>query len=257
MPSQAVLAVGCAAIGAAAASFLLPKLKRALAKKALAEPLVLSYFGIPGPGEPCRMLLALSGRKWTNKDISGADGGWAKLKPSTKWGQIPILETADGLQLSQSVAMARMLAKMTTVGGVPLYPDDIMEAFAVDEFVDALSDMRSKFAPTFSIKDQAEKEAARKAIMIGEGGGAVLLTKMEAAAGTEFACGTALSLADIHVAFVVGMISSGFLDGLDVSLLAPYPKLLAIAKKVYALPELNAYYSERAVAKPLYKCFVV
>ena len=168
MPSQVVLAVGCAAIGAAAASFLLPKLKRALAKKALAEPLVLSYFGIPyalsfgcccccrpcrrcwierlctstplgpttptsirgagsGPGEPCRMLLALSGRKWTNKDISGADGGWAKLKPSTKWGQIPILETADGSQLSQSVAMARMLAKTTTVGGVPLYPDDIME----------------------------------------------------------------------------------------------------------------------------------
>ena len=28
------------------------------------------------------------------------------------------------------------------------------------------------------------------------------------------------------------MISSGFLDGLDVSLLAPYPKLLAIANKV-------------------------
>ena len=26
-------------------------------------------------------------------------------------------------------------------------------AFAVDEFVDALSDMRSKFAPTFSMKD--------------------------------------------------------------------------------------------------------
>ena len=47
MPSQAVLAVGCAAIGAAAATFLLPKVKRALAKKKLAEPLVFSYFGVP------------------------------------------------------------------------------------------------------------------------------------------------------------------------------------------------------------------
>jgi len=255
--NQTVIAATAAALGAAATYLLLPKLQRALAKKKLVEPLVLSYFGVPGPGEPDRMLLALSGLKWKNQDISGADGGWAKLKPSTKWGQIPVLETADGKQLSQSVAMARMLAKMTTVNGVPLYPSDIMEAFAVDEFVDALSDMRSKFAPTFSIKDQAEKEAARTAIMVGEGGGAVILAKIEAEAGSEFAVGSAMSLADIHVAFVVGMISSGFLDGVNASQLTPYPKLLAIAKKVYALPELKAYYEERAAAKPMYKCFLV
>ena len=68
---------------------------------------------------------------------------------------------------------------------------------------------------------------------------------------------SSLSLADIWVAFCVGMISSGFLDGFDASLLTPYPKMLAIAKKVYSIPELKAYYTTRAAAKPMYKCFVV
>ena len=200
------------------------------------------------------MLLTLNGLNWENRDISGADGGWAKLKPKTKWGQIPILENANGEQFSQSVAMARMLAKTTSP---PLYPSDIAAAFAVDEFVDALQDARGKFGPTFSIKDQAEKEAARKALMTGDGGAAVILAKIESLAGDKYAVGSAMSLADIWTAFVVGMISSGFLDGLDASLMAPYPKLCAISNQVLSLPELKVYYKERAAAKPLYKCFVV
>ena len=38
----------------------------------------------------------------------------------------------------------------------------------------------------------------------------------------------------------------------------PNPGLtLPRGPQVYALPELKAYYSERAAAKPIYKCFVV
>ena len=247
----------CAAAGAAAAYFLVPQIKRMLAKKALAGPLVFSYFGIPGPGEPVRMLLAMGGFDWENKDISGQDGGWAALKPKTKWGQMPILEAPDGTQFTQSVAMGRMLAKLVTVNGTPLYPEDPLAAFAVDEFVDTLQDMRSKFASTFSIKDAAEKAAKRKELMTGDGSAAALLVKMEKEAGSEFAVGTSMSLADVWLAFCVVMISSGFMDGLDASLLAPYPKLLNISKKVLAEPALKAYYTERAAAKPMYKCAVV
>lgn len=139
----------------------------------------------------------------------------------------------------------------------PLYPEDPIAAFMVDEYVDTFEDMRQKFGVTFSIKDQAEKEAARKALMTGDGAAAVLLAKLEAAAGSEYAVGSSMTMADIWVTFIVGMISSGFMDGLDASLLKPYPKLLAISKKVVSLPELKAYYKERAAAKPLYTCFAV
>ena len=222
-----------------------------------AQPLVLSYFGIPGPGEPVRMLLAMGNFEWENKDMAGSDGSWQAMKPKTKWGQCPVLENKDGVQFSQSIAMARMFAKLITVGGTPLYPEDPLAAFAVDEYIDALQDMRQKMSSTFSIKDVDEKAAARKALMTGDGAMAVLWAKIEALTGEEFAVGSSLSLADIWVAFCVGMISSGFLDGFDASLLTPYPKMLAIAKKVYSIPELKAYYTTRAAAKPMYKCFVV
>ena len=249
--------IASAAFGAAGATLLLPIIKRALAKSKLKGPLTLSYFGIPGPGEPVRMLLALSGKEWINQDMAGADGSWAKLKPKTKWGQMPLIETSDGKQLTQSVAMARLLAKLITINGKPLYPEDPHLAFAVDEFVDALQDMRAKFSATFAIADVTEKAEARKKLMTGDGAAAALWTKLEAAAGETYAVGDHMSLADVWVGFVVGMVSSGFMDGLSADLLEPYPKLLAIAKKVYALPELKAYYTERAAAKPMYKCFIV
>ena len=189
--------------------------------------------------------------------MAGADGSWQKLKPKTKWGQIPIIETADGMQLSQSVAMARLLAKLTIVDGVPLYPEDPLSAFAIDEFVDALQDMRTKFSSTFSIADPVEKANARKSLMTGDGAAAALWAKLEMAAGETYAVGDDMSLADVWVGFVVGMCSSGFMDGLTAELLEPYPKLRAIAKRVYSLPALKDYYQMRASEKALYKCFVV
>jgi len=203
-----------------------------------------------------RILLTLGGFDWKNNDMSGQDGSWAALKPKTKWGQIPMME-ANGMQFTQSRAMGRYIAKQVKVGGKPLYPVDLTTAFLVDEFVDALEDVRAKFAPTFAMKEASEKEKARKDLMTGDGAAAVLMAKIEAQAGTEFAVGSSMSLADVWVTFVVGMMSSGFLDGLDKSLLAPYPKLLAISTKVLSQPQLKAYYKERAAAKPLYKCFVV
>ena len=44
---------------------------------------------------------------------------------------------------------------------------------------------------------------------------------------------------------------------LTAELLEPYPKLRAIAKRVYSLPALKDYYQMRASEKALYKCFVV
>lgn len=53
------------------------------------------------------MLLTLGGFDWEDKIVGGgpeADVTWPELKPTSKWGQIPILKLADGSQLAQTQA---------------------------------------------------------------------------------------------------------------------------------------------------------
>ena len=95
----------------------------------------LTYFPVPGmPGEVQRILLALSGWEWKDERVPGSK--WPAIKPTTKYGQMPVLTNADGKSMSQSHAMSRYLAKGITVDGAKLYPDDAWLAFQVDEFID-------------------------------------------------------------------------------------------------------------------------
>ena len=61
--------------------------------------MTLSYFGIPALGEPCRLLLELGDFDWEDKRISFSE--WGDIKPTTKWGQVPLLEVG-GEQISQT-----------------------------------------------------------------------------------------------------------------------------------------------------------
>ena len=56
---------------------------------------------------------------------------WPAMKPTTKWGQLPLMQIENGEQMSQTKAMFRFLAKQVVVEGAALYPDDPFEAFKV------------------------------------------------------------------------------------------------------------------------------
>eukprot|EP00493_Phyllostaurus_siculus_P010732 UN10883 len=47
------------------------------------------YFGVPGRGEPARMALTLGGISFEDKTITRET--WAKEKPTTPWGTVPVL----------------------------------------------------------------------------------------------------------------------------------------------------------------------
>jgi len=208
----------------------------------------LQYFGVPGPGEMPRMLLALSGADWTDTRVKGVD--WGALKPKTKFGQMPVLkDAATGDEMCQSRAIARLLAKTTTVDGKPLYPSaDHAAAFKIDEFVDTFEDARANLGKTFSIADQAEKEAARAAL-VAEGGAILeLLRKIEAQTPDDgYMVGGATTLADAWAFFTLNLLRSPFLDGLSNSTYMDLglPKLKKVVHTFAAIPAIKAYYAAR------------
>merc|ERR1712098_756442 len=62
----------------------------------------LTYFNLRARGEPSRLLLAYGGIKYEDERIAppwDADSTWSTLKPTTPFGQLPVLKW-DGVELS-------------------------------------------------------------------------------------------------------------------------------------------------------------
>ena len=239
----------------------------------------LRYFPVPGaPGEVIRLLLVLSEGEGNWKDeVTGMKSSppWKEVKPTTKWGQMPVLYTADGKEMTQSRAIARFLAAKMAVpgggasgsffGGPPkLLPADNPElCFQADEIVEALEDVRYKIVKTFAIKDQAEKEAARAALFVPGGDIYEGFKKIDAViaangSGGGFSVGSAFSLADFWAFVCVNQFRAGFLDGVpkDGAWLEDMPQLKAVVENVAAIPALKSYYAGKAAASKLYAPFV-
>jgi len=214
----------------------------------------LKYFDLPALGEPIRLLLHLGKFEWEDQTMNSET--WPAFKPQTKWGQMPVLTTPDGKELTQTKAIARFLAKQVSLDGAKIYPEDPWAAFEVDEMIDAFEDVRAKLVPTFAIQDQAEKEAARQKLFGEDGAATQLLTKIEALAGEKHIVGSSLNLADLWAFFFLNFLRCGFFDGIPKDYLSKYPKLTALVASVAAVPEIKAYYDKKdATTNPLYAPF--
>ena len=64
---------------------------------------------------------------------------WASMKPTTKFGQLPLMTLPDGTVLAQSDAMLRFVARLP--GSEELMPTDPIEALRVDEAMGLAADM--------------------------------------------------------------------------------------------------------------------
>ena len=138
---------------------------------------------------------------------------WSELKPTTKFGQMPVLRLADGRELAQSLAIARYLARTSaTPQGAALYPvDDAYAAFQIDQYMMAVDDCRNKLVSTFSIQDPAAKEAARAALFTDDGAIFMGLKKIEQTIEKDdgYMVGGKLSLADLSLFVAVNQCRSG------------------------------------------------
>jgi glutathione S-transferase len=151
----------------------------------------LSYFGITGLGEHIRIAFVLAGIPFEDDRLTG--DAWKEKKADPKFAncQLPILEiTADDgstQMMTQSRAILRYIGRIGTFEGKKLYPDDPMEQYHCDEIIETVEDFRPKLIPTFAIADQAEKEAARAALVAPGGGMYQHLEKLDVRLG-NFSC---------------------------------------------------------------------
>jgi len=110
----------------------------------------LTYFNGRGRGEISRLIFAAAGQEY--EDIRYERNEWPSHKAEMPLGQIPVLEF-DGVQLPQSLSIARFLAKQFQLAG-----KDNFEQAKVDAVVDTIFDLNAKVVPIRFEKDEAKKQ---------------------------------------------------------------------------------------------------
>ncbi|CAF0928779.1 unnamed protein product [Didymodactylos carnosus] len=109
------------------------------------------YFDLRARGEISRLILACGGKNY--KDIRFNFEQWPEYKPKMILGQCPVLELENGLQLPQSLAVARYLARENNLAG-----KNNLESAQIDAVIDTQLDTYNKFLPQFFEEDETKKK---------------------------------------------------------------------------------------------------
>ncbi|KAJ9445184.1 Glutathione S-transferase 1 [Diplonema papillatum] len=215
--------------------------------------LKLTYFGMPGGGEPIRLAFTLGGIAFEDKIIDKKE--WSEMKEKVAPLLLPQLEV-DGKVVSQSLAIARYACKLAKVDGKPLYPEDPYQALLVDEIVDKVQDLWTPFKPTFMIPDPKE-QAAKRAALVAKGGEvekwAANLDSVLAQNASGFAVGDSLSMADLSIFLHVNGIRNGFLDGVPPDCFDHLSHVMMHKDKMANIPQIAKHYQGNE--SPWYACF--
>ncbi|XP_034938353.1 glutathione S-transferase-like [Chelonus insularis] len=193
----------------------------------------LTYFNVMGLGEPIRFLLSYGGYKF--EDIRIAREEWPKMKASTPFGQLPVLEI-DGKPYGQTLPICRFLAKELDLNGKTDVDD--LEIGCVAH---ALHDLRKQVALFYLETDSAIK-ATKKAELI-KNTLPFYLEKFEniAAKNKGYFHDGKLSYADLF--FVA--IHDSIQNVCEVNITENRPNLQSIREKVLSIPQIKVWVDKR------------
>ncbi|CAK1555545.1 unnamed protein product [Leptosia nina] len=188
------------------------------------------YFPVKALGEAVRLLLAYGGQEFEDKRVAIED--WPAFKPSTPFGQMPVLEI-DGKKYAQSFAICRYLARKYGLSG-----SDAEEDFEIDQNVDFLNDIRAKAAvvqyePDQDVKAKKHEEQSKNVYP-------ALLEKLDEIIKKNNGHIAAGKLTWADFAF------AGMFDYLKMMMQIPdlekkYPSFQQVVDAVYSLPKVKAF----------------
>lgn len=215
-----------------------------------AKPYELLYFPISGLAEPIRLALALGGLEFIDTtpqtDETFADRK-AALSPYGAAGQVPVLVLPDGATaICQSRAILRYLGKIVRYEGAFLYPTEPMEAWACDALMDLVEDMQAPIRATLRdrIPDQAEKEAARAALLAPEGKIGKWLKVIDGVLAEDEM--TTLTIGHLYCYSICNLFRQPtFLDGCPPNLYDDYANINKHHDWVATMPEIKAYFETK------------
>lgn len=198
----------------------------------------LTYFGITGRGEAIRLTLAISGVQFEDNRVPFS--AWDKIKPTTPWGTLPILELSDGTQLSQTHSILRFVGKHTG-----LYPiDDELVAQRIDELMDKLEEVCDIITNTGKDLPKDEMEDARL-IAVSNGGTVYnLLNKIDTfiatnSKGSGYAVGNEMNIASILTFTLIGRLVGGVYNGVPSTAFDPFPNIQKVRKTTGCYPSVQ------------------
>jgi len=199
----------------------------------MTPPYKLTYFDIMGLAEPIRILLSYGELDF--EDCRVPKENWPNVKPSTPFGQVPILEH-NGKTSHQSLAIARYLAKQ-----VKLVGKDDLEDLDIDATVDSINDFRAKICKYHYESDETAKEAYAKSLFNEIVPFYLEKLDDQAKENNGYLVGGKLTWADLVFVGLIDYIN--FMAKKD--LLAIAPNLQKVKDHVIEVPSIKKYIEKR------------
>jgi len=197
----------------------------------------LTYFNGRGLAEVSRLLLAQAGVAYD--DVRIEKENWPALKPTTPFGQVPLLEV-DGKVISQSRAIARFIAREHGLAG-----KNNVEAALADGIVDAVYDLFNLLSAWRQEQDPAKKDAIKSKFLNETLPPALAnLTKILKSNGGKYFVGSDLTWADVAVAHYLGGLTLVEPTGLDKA-----PELKEHSERILSLPKIKEWINKRPVTE--------
>lgn len=201
------------------------------------KSLKVLYFNGKGRAEFIRLLLAAAGKDFDDVRMEGEE--WAKKKPSTPFGQMPLLEV-DGKLYGQSMAIATYLAKELGV-----YGKTNLDGLVIDQVLQLIQDLINIAVKFFFEKDETKKAELEKSFLETDcpkffG----FFENMLKESGTGYFVGESWTLADIAVYDISNGMLKEKLCSMD-----DFPLLKALVDKIGAMDKVKAWVDKRPVTQ--------
>jgi len=224
---------------------------------AMAPKIKLTYFNIEAAAEKVRLALVMTGTEFEDNRLSFEE--WQPLKPSTPYGQLPIMEITgeDGTTqtVAQSDAMMRWVCRKfdATNTLLPTDPDELMK---VEEVIGLFGDFSRAWQPNLYIGMRHmmygyPEEWPEKAAKVQEMRTNFLATEMpkymeffkaKLEKTGAFLCGDKPTMADLMCLAQMRYFTKGVADHVPGDCLAPYPVITAWMDRMHAVPQIKAWY---------------
>jgi len=218
----------------------------------------LTYFNIEAAAEKARLALAMTGTPFEDARITFEE--WGALKPTTPYGQLPIMEVTedDGSKkvFAQSVAMMRYVARRFDKAGT-LYPTDADASLEIEEILGLSDDMARDWTPALymgmgrhmkfghpeDFPAKADTVKAMRERFIAEDlpkWMGFLSAKLDKTGA--FLAGPNVTIADLQVLAQLRYFTKGVADHVPKDCLEAFPKITAWMAKMYEVPEIKKWY---------------
>lgn len=214
----------------------------------------LTYFDIEGVAESVRLALVLAGINFEDARIGREE--WQTLKPTTPYGQLPLLEVDGQAPKAQSSAMLRWIGATYSK---TLYPRE--QLYDIEEAMGVVDDWMRSFLPCFYMGTRPESFGHPPGFAQTEEGKAVVKTIREKWLAEELpkrigfleslldrhdgqwlASSSSPTIADCLAVPVLRSLTRGYIDHVPADCLAAHPRIVDYIRRFCALEGVKGRY---------------